>query len=65
VAVQVLNGVLLPILLLFILRLINDQRLMGSLKNTRLYNKLGWGTFALITVAVVVMLGGQVLSFLR
>jgi Mn2+/Fe2+ NRAMP family transporter len=65
VAVQVLNGVLLPILLLFILRLINDQRLMGPLKNTRLYNILGWGTFILITVAVVVMLGSQVLSFMR
>ena len=63
VAVQVLNGVLLPILLLFILRLINDQRLMGPLKNTHLYNLLGWGTFALITVAVVVMLGGQVIAY--
>jgi NRAMP (natural resistance-associated macrophage protein)-like metal ion transporter len=63
VAVQVLNGVLLPILLLFVLRLINDRQLMGPLKNTRLYNILGWGTFALITIAVVVMLGGQVISY--
>jgi Mn2+/Fe2+ NRAMP family transporter len=64
VAVQVLNGVLLPIILIFILRLINDQQLMGDLKNTRLYNILGWGTFLLITTAVIVMLGGQVLSML-
>ena len=64
VAVQVLNGVLLPIILIFILRLINDQQLMGDLKNTRLYNILGWGTFLLITIAVIVMLGGQVLSML-
>jgi hypothetical protein len=28
------------------------------------YNILGWGTFALITIAVVVMLGSQVLSLL-
>ena len=64
VAVQVLNGVLLPIMLIFILRLINDEGLMGALKNTRTYNVLGWGTFALITIAVVIMLGSQVLSLL-
>ena len=62
VGIQVLNGVLLPIILVFILRLINDERLTGALKNTRLYNVLGWGTVALITTAVVVMLGSQCLE---
>jgi Mn2+/Fe2+ NRAMP family transporter len=62
VAVQVLNGVLLPIMLIFILKLINDQLLMGSLKNTRVYNLLGWGTFILITLAVLIMLGSQILT---
>ena len=62
VTVSVLNGVLLPIMLVFILRLINDERLMGHLKNTRVYNILGWGTFILITAAVVIMLGSQVLT---
>ena len=64
VTVSVLNGVLLPIMLVFILSLINDERLMGTLKNTRLYNILGWGTFFLITTAVIVMLGSQVLTML-
>jgi Mn2+/Fe2+ NRAMP family transporter len=64
VTVSVLNGVLLPIMLVFMLRLINDPQLMGDLKNTRIYNILGWGTFLLITVAVVVMLGSQILSLL-
>ena len=64
VTVQVLNGALLPVMLVFILRLINDEGLMGGLKNTRLYNILGWGTFGLITIAVIVMLGSQVLSML-
>jgi Mn2+/Fe2+ NRAMP family transporter len=62
VGIQVLNGVLLPIMLVFILRLINDERLTGALKNTRLYNVLGWGTMALITMAVVVMLGSYCLE---
>jgi Mn2+/Fe2+ NRAMP family transporter len=62
VAIQVLNGALLPVILVFILVLVNDARLAGDLKNTRLYNVLGWGTFALITAAVAVLLGGQLLS---
>jgi Mn2+/Fe2+ NRAMP family transporter len=64
VTVQVLNGILLPIMLVFILRLINDQRLMGTLKNTRVYNALGWGTFILITTAVIIMLGSQIMTVL-
>ena len=65
VTVQVLNGILLPIMLIFILRLANDKHLMGSLKNSRFYNILGWGTLILITTAVVIMLGSQILGLLR
>jgi NRAMP (natural resistance-associated macrophage protein)-like metal ion transporter len=64
VAVQVLNGILLPVILVFILKLINDKRLTGDLKNTPFYNVLGWGTFAMITSAVAVMLGSQLLKLL-
>lgn len=62
IGIQVLNGVLLPIILVFILLLINDERLTGELKNTKFYNILGWGTFALISSAVVLMLGIQLLN---
>ena len=64
VGIQVLNGVLLPIFLVFILILINNEKLVGNLKNTRTFNLLGWGTFAMITLAVLVMLGGQLLELL-
>jgi NRAMP (natural resistance-associated macrophage protein)-like metal ion transporter len=64
VGIQVLNGVLLPIILVFILLLINDEKLTGPLKNSRTYNILGWGTFAMITLAVLVMLAGQVYDLL-
>ena len=60
--IQVLNGVLLPIILVFVLLLINDVRLTGELKNTRLYNILGWATCAMITLAVLVMLSSQLLG---
>ena len=64
VGVQVLNGVLLPIILVFLLLLINDKRLTGDLRNTRRNNLLGMGTLVLITSAVVVMLGSQLLELL-
>lgn len=60
--IQVLNGILLPIILVFILLLINDSRLTGELKNTRFYNVLGWATFAMITLAVLTMLTSQLLG---
>jgi Mn2+/Fe2+ NRAMP family transporter len=59
VGIQVLNGVLLPIILVFILLLINNEKLVGNLKNSRIYNIFGWGTFAMITIAVTIMLIGQ------
>ena len=62
VGIQVLNGVLLPVILVFILILVNNEKLTGSLKNTRTANILGWGTFALIVTAVSIMLTGQILD---
>ncbi len=43
IGVQVLNGILLPIILVFLLILINDERLVGGLRNGRLNNILGKG----------------------
>ena len=62
VAIQVLNGALLPFILVFILLLINNEKLTGDLKNSAVYNVLGWGTFAIITIAVTIMLAGQLLE---
>ncbi len=62
VGVQVLNGILLPIILVFILLLINDKHLTADLKNTRRNNVLGVGTLILVTTAVLVMLGSQLLD---
>jgi Mn2+/Fe2+ NRAMP family transporter len=64
VGVQVLNGILLPVILVFLMLLINDRRLVGDLANSHLYNILGWGTVALVTVAVATLLGTQALDLL-
>ena len=64
VGIQVLNGVLLPIILVFILLLVNNEKLTGDLKNSRTTNVLGWGTFTVVTIAVLVMLAGQLFEAL-
>jgi Mn2+/Fe2+ NRAMP family transporter len=61
--VQLLNGILLPVILIFLMLLINDRRIAGNLTNGRAYNVLGWGTVALIAIAIVAGAGAQVLSW--
>jgi NRAMP (natural resistance-associated macrophage protein)-like metal ion transporter len=64
IVVQVFNGLMLPIVLFFLLRLANDQRLMGGLKNSRLINLLSWGAYALITTAVLALFAMEALGAL-
>lgn len=62
VGVQVLNGCLLPVILCFMLVLAGDRRLMGPLCNTRLQTVLGWGTLALVSLALVLLLAMPLLG---
>jgi len=41
---QIVNGVLLPFILIFMLRLANDPRLMGEHRNGRWFNLVAWAT---------------------
>jgi NRAMP (natural resistance-associated macrophage protein)-like metal ion transporter len=45
---QVLNGVVLPFVLIFMLLLINKKELMGEYTNTRLFNAAAWTTTVLV-----------------
>ncbi len=45
---QVLNGVVLPFVLVFMLLLINKKELMGEYVNTRLFNVVAWVTTVLV-----------------
>ena len=60
--IQVLNGLLLPVILIFMLLLINDERVVGDLRNTRWLNVLGWSRFTFVTVVVLMMLGAQIIE---
>jgi NRAMP (natural resistance-associated macrophage protein)-like metal ion transporter len=48
---QVINGLLLPVILVFVMRLAGDRRLMGELVSGRVNLALGW----LVTAVLVVM----------
>jgi Mn2+/Fe2+ NRAMP family transporter len=52
---QILNGMLLPVILVFMLLLINNRKLMGKYVNGRVYNYLAWGTTLAMTVLTVVL----------
>ena len=47
---QTLNGVLLPVILVAMLKLINDRRVMGDYVNGRLFNLFSWATVGVLIV---------------
>ena len=55
---QVLNGMVLPIVLIFILLLINDKKLMMEYTNGPIFNTIAWATS-------LIMIGFTVLLFIR
>ena len=58
---QVLNGVLLPIILILILILANRRDLMGKWVNSRLYNVIAYATVAVMIALSVALAGLSVL----
>jgi NRAMP (natural resistance-associated macrophage protein)-like metal ion transporter len=64
IGIQVLNGILLPITMVFILLLINNRRLVGDMRNGLANNVIGWGSLVLVTAAAGALLLNQFLGFL-
>lgn len=52
---QVLNGVLLPIVLFFMLRLVNNKDLMGKHTNSQWFNVVAWATTVIVVGLSLVM----------
>jgi NRAMP (natural resistance-associated macrophage protein)-like metal ion transporter len=51
---QVLNGVLLPLVLVLMLLLINNKRLMGQWTNNLAFNVIAWTTVAIVSLLTAV-----------
>lgn len=64
---SVVNGLLLPFVLVYAILLINDKKLMGEYVNPRSYNYISWGTVvviicltAFLIVTTIIPSGGKV-----
>ena len=57
---QVLNGVLLPVIMIFMLKLINKHELMGEYTNPAWFNWIAWVTAVIVIGLSLVLLWGQV-----
>jgi NRAMP (natural resistance-associated macrophage protein)-like metal ion transporter len=55
---QVLNGVLLPVVIILMLMLINRKDLMGDHRNSRLWNWIAWTTSIIVIGITIFMLWG-------
>lgn len=53
---QVLNGILLPVVLVSMILLINNKRIMGSYVNNTLQNIIGWGAVLVLTGLSLILL---------
>src|SRR6202166_1455741 len=56
---QVVNGAVLPFVLIFMLLLINKKELMGDYVNKRTFNLIAWATTAIMVVLTMWWLYGQ------
>src|SRR6195952_5584433 len=57
---QVLNGVLLPVIMIFMLRLIEKRDLMGKYTNSHWFNIVAWATALIVIAMSAVMFWNQI-----
>ena len=57
---QVLNGVLLPVIIILMLLLINREDLMGKYRNSRVWNVVAWSTSLIVIGMTMIMLWGMI-----
>ena len=57
---QMLNGILLPIVIVFMLLLINRKDLMGKHVNSHWFNAAAWVTAITVTVLSLILMGQQI-----
>jgi NRAMP (natural resistance-associated macrophage protein)-like metal ion transporter len=53
---QEVNGILIPVILIYMLKLINNKELMGKYVNSRGYNIIAWTTVIFVIVLTVLLL---------
>jgi Mn2+/Fe2+ NRAMP family transporter len=57
---QVANGMLLPFVLIFMLKLVNKPELMGNQRNSLFANTIAWGTSVIMILLTIALLWTQI-----
>jgi len=55
---SVVNGLLLPFVLVYALSLVNNQKLMGDYTNPKAYNVISWATI----IAIIALTAGVIVT---
>lgn len=53
---SVLNGILLPFVLVYAISLVNNKSLMGDYVNPKIYNIISWGTVGVVLMLTIFFL---------
>jgi Mn2+/Fe2+ NRAMP family transporter len=56
IVTQVINGILLPVILVAILKLVNNRELMGAHVNGPLYNIAAWLTTTIVSILSILVI---------
>jgi Mn2+/Fe2+ NRAMP family transporter len=62
---QVLNGVLLPVVLISMIRMVNDHRIMGEHVNNRFQNIVGWSTTVILIGLTVLLIFSSINDWVK
>lgn len=62
---SVINGILLPFVLIYCLKLVNNKALMGEYGNPRAYNYITWATVVILIALTVLMVVSTTASFFK
>jgi Mn2+/Fe2+ NRAMP family transporter len=51
----VINGIIAVPILFAVMKIANDKKLLGENTNNRLYNVIGWLTFGIMGISIIIM----------
>ncbi len=62
---QVANGIWLPVVLIFVLLLINRRDLMGKYTNTWAFNVVAWGASIIMIILTIILVYAAIFEPVR
>jgi Mn2+/Fe2+ NRAMP family transporter len=62
---QVLNAMMLPIVLISMIKIVNNRKIMGSHVNNRFQNAVGWTSTVVLLALTATLLISQFVGFIK